>query len=123
MAQYRQKLLMSSFMFLILLSLLGFIGEQKEAADSKELPDLNAQMRPYMTIDNTKLRSGPGLQFRAIAEIRRDAKIQVVGRDGDWVLVVSKKGNPPGYIEMASIEPSNGVVRHELLEHTVVGQC
>ena len=83
MAQYRQKLWMSSFMFLILLSLLGCKGEQKEAADSKELPDLNAQMRPYMTIDNTKLRSGPGLQFRAIAEIRRDAKIQVVGRDGD----------------------------------------
>lgn len=122
MAQYRQKLWMSSFMFLILLSLLGCKGEQKEAADSKELPDLNAQMRPYMTIDNTKLRSGPGLQFRAIAEIRRDAKVQVVGRDGDWVLVVSKKGNPPGYIEMASIEPSNGVEKQESSAPPVEGK-
>jgi uncharacterized protein YgiM (DUF1202 family) len=106
-------LLISSFIFLILLSLLGCTGKQKQAADAKDLPDLNAQIRPYITIDNTKLRAGPGPQFRAIAEIRRDAKIQVVGRDGDWVLIVSKKGNPPGYIEMASIEPSNGVEKQE----------
>jgi len=122
MARYRKELWTSSFIFLILLSLLGCKGEQKEAADSKELPDLNAQMRPYMTIDNTKLRTGPGPQFRAIAEIRRDAKVQVVGRDGDWVLVVSKKGNPPGYIEMASIEPSNGVEKQESSAQPVEGK-
>jgi uncharacterized protein YgiM (DUF1202 family) len=109
MAQDRKKLWMSPFTFMILLSLLGYTGSPKEAADSQQLPDLNAQIRPYMTIDNTKLRTGPRPQFRAIAEIRRDAKVQVVGRDGDWVLIVSKKGNPPGYIEMASIEPSSGV--------------
>jgi hypothetical protein len=61
-------------------------------------------------------------QFRAIAEIRRDAKVQVVGRDGDWVLIVSKKGNPPGYIEMASIEPSSGVEKQESSAPPVEGK-
>jgi uncharacterized protein YgiM (DUF1202 family) len=122
MAQDRKKLWMSPFTFMILLSLLGCKGSQKEAADSKELPDLNAQIRPYITIDNTKLRTGPGPQFRAIAEIRRDAKVQVVGRDGDWVLIVSKKRNPPGYIEMASIEPSSGVEKQESSAPPVEGK-
>ena len=122
MAQDRKKMWMSAFPFMILLSLLGCKGSQKEAADSKELPDLNAQIRPYMIIDNTKLRTGPEPQFRAIAEIRRDAKVQVVGRDGDWVLIVSKKGNPPGYIEMASIEPSTGVEKQESSAPPVEGK-
>ena len=122
MAQYRKKLWMSPFTFLILLSLLGCKGSQKEVADSKELPDLNAQIRPYMTVESTKLRTGPGPQFRAIAEIRRDAKVQVVGRDGDWVLIVSKKGNPPGYIEMASIEPSSGAEKQESSAPPVEGK-
>jgi uncharacterized protein YgiM (DUF1202 family) len=122
MAQYRRTLLTSPFIFLILLSLLGCKEKQKEAADSKDLPDLNAQIRPYVTIESTKLRTGPGPQFRAIAEIRRDAKVQVVGRDGDWVLIVSKKGNLPGYIEMASIEPSSGVDKQESSAPAVEGK-
>jgi uncharacterized protein YgiM (DUF1202 family) len=113
MARDRKALLMSPFIFLILLSFLGCKEKQKEAVGSKDLPDLNTQIRPYMTIENTRLRTGPGPQFRAIAEIRRDAKVQVVGRDGDWVLIVSKKGNPPGYIEMASIEPRSGDEKQE----------
>jgi uncharacterized protein YgiM (DUF1202 family) len=106
MAQYGHRLFICSLTFLIFLSLLGCKGEQK-ADDSKGLPDLNAQIRPYVTVENTKVRTGPGPQFRAIGEIGRDAKVQVVGRDGDWVLIVSKKGNSPGYIEMASIEPDS----------------
>jgi len=122
MAQDRKGLWLSPFIFLILLSLLGCTEKQKEAADSKDLPDLNAQIRPYMTIDNTQLRTGPGPQFRAIAEIRRDAKVQVVGRDGDWVLIVSKKGNPPGYIEMASIKPSSSDEKQESSAPAVEGK-
>ena len=105
MIQYVDKL----FLLLTIVTFLcqlGCKGEQKEV-NSKALPDLNTQLRPYVTIENTKLRTGPGAQFRTISEIRRDAKVQVVGRDGDWALIVSKKGNPPGYIEMASIEPSS----------------
>ena len=107
MAQYRHRFLISPLVFLIFSGLLGCRGEHKEA-DSKGLPDLNAQMRPYVIVANTKVRTGPGTQFRAIGEIGRDAKVQVVGRDGDWVLIVSKKGNAPGYIEMTSIEANSG---------------
>ena len=48
--------------------------------------------------------------------------MQVVGRDGDWVLIVSKKGNPPGYIEMASIEPSSSDEKQELSAPPVEGK-
>ena len=121
MTQYQSRLLISPFIILIFLSLLGCKSEQKEA-DSKVLPDLNAQLRPYVTIENTKLRTGPGPQFRTISEIRRDAKVQVVGRDGDWVLIVSKKGNPPGYIEMTAIEPSSGDEKPESSAPPVEGK-
>ena len=107
MAQYRHRFLISLLTFLIFSGLLGCKEGHKEA-DSKGLPDLNAQMRPYITIENTKLRAGPGPQFRVIGEIGRDATVQVVGRDGNWVLIVSRKGNAPGYIEMTSIEASSG---------------
>lgn len=113
MAQARKRLWMSPFIFLILLSLLGCKGDQEEAVNSQDLIDLNAQIRPYTTIENTKVRTGPGPQFRAIGEIRRDAKVQVVGRDGDWVLIVSKKGNPPGYVEMTSVEPSRSTEKQQ----------
>jgi uncharacterized protein YgiM (DUF1202 family) len=79
-----------------------------------QLPDLNEQMRPYVTTENTKVRAGPGTQFRAIAEVGRDAKVNVVGRDGDWVLIVSKKGNAPGYIEMASVKAWEGSTKEAL---------
>ena len=107
MARDKSRLLTSSLTVLIMLSFFGCRGDQKEP-DSKALPDLNAQIRPYTTVENSKVRSGPGHQFRAIAEIRRDAKVHVVGRDGDWALIVSKKGNPPGYVELSSIEPGSG---------------
>jgi uncharacterized protein YgiM (DUF1202 family) len=121
MTQYGSRLLIFPLTLLIFLCQLGCKGEQKET-DSKALPDLNAQLRPYVTIENTKLRAGPGPQFRTISEIRRDAKVQVVGRDGDWVLIVSKKGNPPGYIEMTAIEPSSGDEKQESSAPPVEGK-
>jgi uncharacterized protein YgiM (DUF1202 family) len=89
---------------------LGFTacGGKKEVGDSQDLPDLNEQIRPYVTVENTKVRTGPGIQFRAIAEIPRDAKVNVVGRDGEWLLIISKKGNAPGFIEMAAAQPGTG---------------
>jgi uncharacterized protein YgiM (DUF1202 family) len=112
MIQSGSRLSIFPIIILIFLCQLGCKAEQKKP-DSKALPDLNAQLRPYVTIENTKLRTGPGPQFRTISEIRRDAKVQVVGRDGDWVLIVSKKGNPPGYIEMTSVEPISGDEKQE----------
>ena len=92
---------------LMLIALLNVSAckEKESASKSQELADLNAQIRPYVTVESTKVRTGPGAQFRAIADIPRNAKVQVVGKDGDWVLIVSKKGNAPGYIEMASVQP------------------
>jgi uncharacterized protein YgiM (DUF1202 family) len=121
MARYESRLSILPLKTMILLALFGCKSEQKDL-DSKPLPDLNAQIRPYVTIENSKLRTGPGAQFRVIAEVQRDAKVQVVGRDGDWVLIVSKKGNPPGYIELSSIEPSSGDERAELSAPSVEGK-
>lgn len=82
--------------------------DKEKPAQLKDLPDLNAQTRVYITTENTKVRTGPGSQFRAIADIGRDAKVNVVGKDGEWVLIVSKKGNAPGFIEMAAVTAWEG---------------
>ena len=79
-----------------------------QAASPDDLPDLNKQIRPYVTTDNAKIRTGPGPQFRGIADVPANAKVHVVGRDGDWALIVSKKGNAPGFIELAAIKPGEG---------------
>lgn len=93
---------------LAILLLLPACKKAEEAASPDDLPDLNKQIRPYVTVENTKVRSGPGPQFRGIADIPADAKVNVVGRDGEWALIVSKKGNAPGFIELATIKPSEG---------------
>src|SRR5207302_8847950 len=92
-------------MLIALLPLSACKGKEP-ASKPQELPDLNAQIHSYVTLGNIKLRTGPGTQFRTIAEIRQNSKAQVVGRDGDWVRIVSKKDNAAGYIEVASIQPA-----------------
>lgn len=101
---------------LISLTVLACRGGSKEGenkAELKDLPDLNEQTRVYVTTAATKVRSGPGTQFRAIADIPPDAKVNVVGKDGEWVLIVSKKGNAPGYIELASVATWTGETAKE----------
>ena len=92
----------------VLVSALALSACKEKNSEPKDLPDLNAQVRPYITTENTQVKAGPGSQFRTIAQIPQNAKVQVVGRDGDWVLIVSKKGNAPGFIELASVKPSAG---------------
>jgi uncharacterized protein YgiM (DUF1202 family) len=106
---------------LILLFGAGCDRKQK-SAEVKDLPDLNEQTRVYVTTESTKVRTGPGPQFRAIADVNRDAKVNVVGRDGEWVLIVSKKGNAPGYIEMASVRAATGSETKETLNPQVDGK-
>ena len=106
MARYQRTTLTMALLMLILIAF-SACQKREETPEPKGLPDLNAQIRPYVTTESTRVRTGPGPQFRAIAEIKRDAKVQVVGRDGDWVLIVSKAGNPPGYIEMAAVQPGS----------------
>lgn len=93
---------------LALFLLIPACKKAEEAANPDDLPDLNKQIRPYVTVENTKVRSGPGPQFRGIADIPANARIHVVGRDGDWALIVSKKGNAPGFIELTAIKPGEG---------------
>jgi N-acetylmuramoyl-L-alanine amidase len=95
---------------------LSFIACQKaeKPTERSELADLNELSRVYVTVASTRVRTGPGPQFRAIAEIPREAKINVVGRDGDWVLIVSKKGNAPGFIEIASVKRWDGEANENL---------
>jgi uncharacterized protein YgiM (DUF1202 family) len=78
--------------------------DNKMASD--DLPDL--ETRPYVTVESTTVRAGPGEQFRSISKIPPKAKVHVVGRDGDWLLIVSKKGNAPGFIPMSAAQPGEG---------------
>ncbi|MGH7816911.1 MAG: SH3 domain-containing protein [Candidatus Binatia bacterium] len=94
----------------ILLTAFACKGKEK-VADMRSLPDLNEHARPYVTIENTKVRAGPGPQFRVLADIPRDARLTAVGRDGEWVLIVSKKGNAPGFVAMASVRAWDGKTR------------
>ena len=106
---YRYAIRRMPWMWAALISLSVLACQKSEkTTELSDLPDLNEQTRVYVTTESTRVRTGPGSQFRAIAEIGRDAKVNVVGRDGEWVLIVSKKGNAPGYIETASVKNSDG---------------
>jgi uncharacterized protein YgiM (DUF1202 family) len=93
----------------LLLSLtFGACRSRENRVSSDELSDLSKQTRPYVTVESTTLRTGPGEQFRSLGKIPTGAKVHVVGRDGNWLLIVSKKGNAPGFIEIASARPGEG---------------
>jgi len=88
--------------------------DKEKISSPKELPDLKSQTYPYVTVESTRVRTGPGTEFRTIAEIGPNARVYVVGRDGDWVLIVSKKGNAPGFVEIAAVKPSDGESKESL---------
>ena len=125
MNRYRGRA--ASWIFVVLISLIllackGGSRDGEKQAESKDLPDLNEQTRVYVTTARTKVRTGPGTQFRTIGEIGPDAKVNVVGRDADWVLIISKKGNAPGYIEMASVAAWTGEMAKETPAPAVEGR-
>jgi uncharacterized protein YgiM (DUF1202 family) len=93
---------------LLLALTLSACKSKENKTEPDDLPDLSTQTRPYVTVENTTVRTGPGNQFRPISKIPSDAKVHAVGRDGDWLLIVSKKGNAPGFIPMASAQPGEG---------------
>jgi uncharacterized protein YgiM (DUF1202 family) len=65
------------------------------------------QTQAYTTIQDVKVRSGPGTRYKIIAEIKSGMKVNVTGREGGWLRVVSKKGNPPGYIDERFAQPAS----------------
>lgn len=107
MAISRNKVFKCVGVMIVLLSIAACKRKQ-ETTSTSDLPDLSTQTRPYVTTEATKVRTGPGSQFRIIGEIKPNAKIQVVGRDGEWLLIVSKKGNAPGYIDAGVVKPDTG---------------
>ena len=53
----------------------------------------------YTTTATVNVRSGPGTNYRIVAKIPKGATVQIVGKEGGWLKVQSKHGNPPGYID------------------------
>jgi uncharacterized protein YgiM (DUF1202 family) len=102
------KSILSCTLIVLLALALSACESKENKIESHDLPDLSDQARPYVTLENTTVRTGPGNQFRPITKIPPNAKVHVVGRDGDWLLIVSKKGNAPGFIPMASAQPGEG---------------
>jgi uncharacterized protein YgiM (DUF1202 family) len=64
------------------------------------------QTRLYITVQDVKVRSGPGTRYKIIAEIKADTRVNVAGQEGEWLRVVSKHGRPPGYIDHRFAQPA-----------------
>lgn len=59
----------------------------------------------YVATTNINVRKGPGENYGVVAKIAKGTKVQVVGREGEWLKVQSKHGNPPGYIHGSYARP------------------
>jgi N-acetylmuramoyl-L-alanine amidase len=59
----------------------------------------------YITTADVQVRRGPGTNYEVIATVPQGIKVQVVGRDGQWLRVQSKQGHPPGYIDEQFVRP------------------
>jgi uncharacterized protein YgiM (DUF1202 family) len=59
----------------------------------------------YEAIGETKVRSGAGLGFPAVANLKKGTLFNVVDEDNGWLKVESKSGNPPGYVDANSARP------------------
>jgi uncharacterized protein YgiM (DUF1202 family) len=87
----------------------GYIDEQyarplespQSAQAKKSQP---AVAGPYRTTREAELREGPGFKYKVVTRLPADIKVHVVGTEGDWLRVESKRGNKPGYIEKFSLE-------------------
>ncbi len=52
----------------------------------------------YETVKATEVHEQPAQSSRVITRINGGTRINVVRSDGTWLEIVSKRGNPPGYI-------------------------
>lgn len=98
------------------LLLLGFLlipipWTKPEAAEPKAQPVATEQTWPYVTTADTQVRSGPGTQHKVVAEIKNGTKVNAVASDGQWLKIVSKQGNPPGYIPERHAKPTGEPIR------------
>jgi small-conductance mechanosensitive channel len=80
-------------------------------AERNVTPALPSQVsaRPgvYETARATEVYDRPARSGRVIARISGGTRINVVAGEGEWLEVVSKRGNPPGYILRADARPAD----------------
>ena len=105
-----------SLWIIILVAVFGLAAckPNNKITDPKDLPDINKQLQSFVATQSTRVRVGPGPQFRTVGQLPQNSKVNVVGRDGDWLLVVSKVGNPPGYIEIGSVRAASGAEKETI---------
>ena len=63
----------------------------------------------YETIRATSVYEDPAPAARVISQIDGGTRINVVGSDGAWLEVRSKRGNPPGYVRSDDAKPIGAV--------------
>ena len=86
----RKKILSFAAFFMMLLSGLIF---------SSSIIDAQTKRGTYTTTADVTLRAGPGTNHPVITTLPKGIKIDVVGKEGEWLKVESKHGDKPGYIE------------------------
>jgi uncharacterized protein YgiM (DUF1202 family) len=92
----------------LLLLLVGPLTSCKKKEASQAEPGAQAtaeKTRPYVTVEDVKVRSGPGTRYKIIAEIKANTRVNVAGQEGGWLRVVSRQGRPPGYIDQRFAQP------------------
>lgn len=100
-----------AFLLVLLLSLAAVGCEKEKARDAPSKTAATDQAHTYVTTADVKVRGGPGNRYEAVAEIPRETKVQVVDREGGWLKIVSKHGNPPGYIDERFARPLSSEIK------------
>lgn len=90
---------------ILALLFLALPGSRIEAAESRAGSAASEQTQPYVTTSAVNVRSGPGTQHKIVAKIEPDTRINVAVNENGWLKVISKKGNPPGYIDEKFAKP------------------
>jgi hypothetical protein len=75
------------------------------AVSARPAPGAGASASPgvYETARATNVYDHPARSARVITRVSGGTRINVVRGDGEWLEVVSKRGNPPGYILRADV--------------------
>ena len=101
------------FYFLLALAFILTLGgfQTQEAAEYRSTTPSKEQTYPYVTTGDVKVRSGPGTQYKVVAEIKSGTKVNVASSEGEWLKIVSKVGNPPGYIQERFARPTGEPIK------------
>lgn len=102
-----------SFRFLLVLALVLTAGaiQQQEAAEYKPAAPPATPIWPYVATADVAVRSGPGAQYKTVAEIKSGTIVNASASDGTWLKIVSKHGNPPGYIQERYARPTGEPIK------------